>query len=147
MLWKEALFWGALQTRNPKTGRDNTRIPELGTSSDLQRSLGLQAKLGFAGCCLRNWELEATVSQGSPGFHTLTWERDKMNWKLRLSRKPYVQILIPTLFLLAFLYRRVQKIKILNFSASLASSGVGTCPTSGQWAEGRRSRGRFPFLS
>lgn len=102
LLWKEALFWGALQTRNPKTGRDNTSTPELGTKVDLRRSLGLQAELGSAGSCLRNWGLEATVSHESPGFHTQTWGRDKMKRKLRLSRKPDVQMLIPTPFLLAF---------------------------------------------
>ena len=67
LLWKEALFWGALQTRNPKTGRDNTSTPELGTDLGLQRSPGWQAELGSAGCCFKGQGLEAMVSHEVQG--------------------------------------------------------------------------------
>ena len=67
-----------------------------------------------------------------------------MKRKLRLSRKPYVQMLIPTPFLLAFLYHRVQQIKILNFSASLSSAGWACDPVLANEMKAEDPREGFP---
>lgn len=67
-----------------------------------------------------------------------------MKRKLRLSRNPYVQMLIPTPFLLAFLCHRVQKIKILNFSVSLSSTGVAHDPVLANETKAEDPREGFP---
>lgn len=53
-------------------------------------------------------------------------------------------MLIPTPFLLAFLCHRVQKIKILNFSVSLSSTGVAHDPVLANETKAEDPREGFP---